>query len=190
MKIFKHLYYKFFCNKIIKYHIDYKRDKCDDRNILESVIFPFILAEFDPQSILDIGREGYQEFYNDFFTGRDLWTLDYEPKHEEFGSPDKHIVDSVVNLSKHFKKNQFDFILMNGVFGWGLNDEKDIQKTFNDIFEILKPGGIFVLGYNDDIVPLEKITGLKKLRAYKFKPLKTNEYVCSNGNHTYNFYIK
>jgi len=76
------------------------------------------------------------------------------------------------------------------VFGWGLNKEEDVQKAFNEIYDILKPGGIFILGWNDDIVPLKKIEGLKKLKPYFFKPLDGDEFCCVNGNHTYNFYIK
>ncbi|MEA1963074.1 MAG: methyltransferase domain-containing protein [Patescibacteria group bacterium] len=189
MKLFKQIYYKIKFNKIIKKHANYKREKYEDRNVLESIIFPYILACRNPKTILDIGREDYQKFYNSFFKNRELWTLDYNPKYKKFGAKN-HVVDDVVNIKKHFKSNYFDFILMNGVFGWGLNDEKKIQIAFNGIYEILKPGGIFILGYNDEIFPFEKINGLNKLKKYKFKPLKKSSFKCINGNHTYNFYIK
>ncbi len=190
MYFLKLLYFKFFCKKIIKYHIDYPRDTCDDRNILESVIFPNILAEYNPQTILDIGREDYQSFYNEFFVKRELWTMDMDPVRVEYGDPDRHITDNVVNLKTHFKDNYFDFVLMNGVFGWGLDDETDVQKSFNAIYDILKPGGIFILGYNEQKVAMDKIEGLNKLEKIKLRALGVHEYLCSNGNHTYNFYLK
>ena len=190
MKLIKQIYYKIKCKKIIKKHADYKREKYEDRNVLENIIFPHILACLNPKTILDIGREDYQVFYNNFFENRELWTLDFNPKHKEFGSNNRHIVDDVANLKKHFKNNYFDFILMNGVFGWGLDDKEKIQTAFDGIYEILKPNGIFILGYNDEIFPFEKINGLNKLKKYNFKPLKKSSFECINGNHTYNFYIK
>lgn len=181
-------YYKL-AQKIIKKHVNYKRAEHEDRNVLESIIFPYILARFDPQASLDIGRENYQIFYNEYFVGRELWTLDIDPDKKKYGA-DNHIIDCASNLGKHFNNNYLDFILMNGVFGWGLDEEEEVQKAFNAIYDILKPGGIFVLGWNDDFVPLGKIEGLKKFKPYYFKPLKGTEFKCVNGEHKYNFYIK
>ncbi len=190
MIILKYLYFKYFCKKIIKQNIDYKRNKDDDRAILESIIFPYILAKYNPKKILDIGREDYQAFYNNFFINRELYTLDMNPKHKEFGSPNHHVIDNAANLKKHYKNNYFDFILMNGVFGWGLDQEDDVQKSFNAIYDILKPNGVFILGYNDDIVPLEKIKGLNKLKKLNIRPFKGNKFTCNEGKHFYRFYIK
>ncbi|MEA3449468.1 MAG: class I SAM-dependent methyltransferase [Patescibacteria group bacterium] len=181
-------YYKFIANHLIKKHA-YTREQFEDRDVLERIIFPYILSCFNPRAILDVGREDYEEFYNEFFTGRELWTIDIDPGRQEFGSI-HHITDDVSNIKKYFKNNFFGFILMNGVFGWGLNDKNKIQQTFNAIYDILKPGGIFILGFNDDVVPLDKIEGLKKLKPYNFKPLKKKSFKCINGDHKYNFYIK
>lgn len=190
MLLLKHLYFKHFCKKITKYHLDYKREKLNDRNVLEEIIFPYVLAKYDPQTILDIGREDYQAFYNDFFEGRDLYTIDMNPKHAEFGMKGKHEIDNVTNLKNHYQDSQFDFILMNGVYGWGLNEEKDIQVTFNAVYDILKPGGVFILGFNEEVFSFDKIEGLNKLKKLKFPPLKTDAFTCINGNHTYKFFIK
>lgn len=190
MNILRNIYFKHFCNKIIKKNIDYERDADDDRKILESIIFPYVLAQYNPKKILDIGREDYQAFYNDFFKKRELHTIDFNPDHEEFGNPDYHTTDNAINLKKHYQNNYFDFILMNGVFGWGLDTKDDVQKSFNAVYDILKPGGIFILGYNDDVVPLEEIEGLNKLKKLSFKPCKSNKYICSQGKHFYRFYIK
>ena len=189
MTTIRKLYHALRSHLIVKKHVNHDREKFNDRNVLEKIIFPYVLAHHTPQTILDIGREDYQKFYNEFFKGRHLWTLDIDPEREAFGA-DNHIIDNATNIKKHFKDNYFDFILMNGVFGWGLNKEDDVQKAFNAIYEILKPGGVFILGWNDDIVPLNKIEGLKKLKPYYFKPLDGTEFCCVNGNHTYNFYIK
>jgi len=193
MKILKYLFERHKTKKLLKNNVEYERDKYEDRNVLESIIFPYLISQFNPKKILDIGREDYQQFYNEFFSGRELWTIDIDPKMKEFGSKN-HIVDSAVNIKNHFQSNYFDCILMNGVFGWGLNDQDDIQKTFNGIYDILKPGGIFIFGWNniEDLtpVPLKKIKALNKFKPLNFKPLKGKSFKCLNGEHTYNFYIK
>lgn len=189
MKKLKYFFNKQNAKKLTKEHAGYEREKFEDRNVLEEIIFPYILAYHNPKKILDIGREDYQAFYNFFFEGRELWTLDFDPIKKEFGS-NNHITDNVTNLKKHFQNNYFDFILMNGVFGWGLNKKADVEKTFLAIYDILAPNGIFILGYNDAIFPLSKIPGLKKLKPYDFKPLGGKKFKCINGEHKYNFYIK
>src|SRR3989339_137450 len=160
IKLFKKIYYYFFIKKIIKKNVTYNRNKNDDRYILEEIIFPFILTNYNPQKILDIGREDYEIFYNEFFKNRELWTIDIDPKRREFGAKN-HITDNVVNLEKYFKNNTFDFILFNGVYGW-----------------------------NDEVVPFSKINGLLKLEPFYLKPLRGTSFTCNNGAHHYNFFIK
>lgn len=172
----------------------YERSEYEDRQVLEGIIFPYLLSEYNPRKILDIGREDYQEFYNQFFAGRELWTIDLDPQRAEFGA-ENHIIDSAANLQKHFDNDYFDLVVMNGVVGWGLNKNEEIQKTFAAIYHILRPGGIFVFGFNDleDLlpVPLERIKFLQKMKPVFLEPLKTDSFCCKGeGRHTYNFYTK
>ena len=191
---FRHLFYYPYCLYLTKNkEFYYKREKFEDRNVLESIIFPYILAYHNPKSVLDVGREDYQVFYNNFFKGKELWTLDKDPKKKEFGAKN-HVVGDASDLSKYFRKNHFDLVIMNGVFGWGLNKRKDIEKSFDSVHKILKKGGLFILGWNDvpDLTPvhLETLKSLKKFKKYHFKPLKSHSFKCETGEHTYNFYIK
>ncbi len=165
----------------------------EDREVLERIIFPYLLIHENPRRILDIGREAYEKFYNLFFTGRELWTIDINPRRKKFGSKN-HIIDDVVNLKKHFKNNYFDLIIMNGVFGWGLNQRENIETAIGGIYDILKTDGILVFGWNDALdtkpVPLEHIRALKEFKPYYFKPLKGINFKASSNNHIYNFYEK
>lgn len=191
-KIWRIIYYNFQSKKIIKEHA-YERIKYEDRDVLERIIFPYLLSHHDPRRILDIGREDYQQFYNEFFEGRELWTIDIDPEREEFGAKN-HIVDNAANVADHFKPNYFDLVIFNGVFGWGLNEPKQIEKAFSGIYRILKKDGVLIFGWNDvaDLtpMPLEKIKGLRKFEPFHFPPLKTDSFKCLTGEHTYNFYIK
>jgi SAM-dependent methyltransferase len=182
------IYYNWLAKKLIAKY-GYQREKYEDRDTLERIIFPYVLANLRPQKVLDIGREDYQKFYNKFFKRQELWTIDKDVKRQEFGAKN-HITDDAANLKKYFDNNYFDFILMNGVFGWGLDKKAQVEKAFQAIYDILAPGGIFILGWNDDIVPLSEIKALNKLKPYSFKPLNGTKFECINGDHTYNFYTK
>lgn len=181
-------YYKRLAEKLIKKYA-HKRKDLEDRDILERTIFPYVLASFNPKKILDIGREGDQEFYNEFFRGRELWTIDIDPAQYEFGSI-HHITDDAANLKKYFKNNNFDFILMNKIFGYGLNNKNKAELIFNSIYDILKPEGIFILGYREDSVKLNEIKSVKKFKPFCFQPLEKDCYYCSLCAHIYRFYTK
>lgn len=192
MRYLRKIFYYFLSLYLVKKYAGYGREKYEDRNVLERIIFPDILAGHNPKKILDIGREEYQWFYNKFFFGRELWTLDRKSTREEFGAS-RHVVGDVANLKNYFKDSYFDLIVMNGVFGWGLNDPRAIEKTFSAIYDIMKPGGIFIFGFNDFPDKPMKINAIKALKRFKpfvFKPLDAESFKCINGEHTYNFYIK
>jgi SAM-dependent methyltransferase len=160
---------------------------------LEQIIIPFILSRFEPHTVLEVGREPYQVFYNEFFVGRELWTIDWDAARAQFGAPN-HMVDDAANLRNHFRERYFDFVLMNGVFGWGLNERQAIERAFAAVHAILAPGGIFVLGWNDtpDLVPvpLDQVEALRQFTPYFFKPLNGTSFKCSTYEHTYSFFVK
>ncbi|MBD3253040.1 methyltransferase domain-containing protein [Candidatus Pacearchaeota archaeon] len=171
----------------------YEREEYEDRDVLERIIIPYLLSKINPKKILDVRREDYQKFYNLFFKGRELWTIDKNPKRKKYGS-ENHITDDVVNIKNYFSENSFDLIIMNGVFGWGLNKPEDVEKTILSFYKILRKGGIFVFGWNDipDLKPLEleNIESLKKFKPYFFEPLKTISFKSLTEEHTYSFFIK
>jgi SAM-dependent methyltransferase len=187
------VYYRYLAWKVIREHISHRRHKYDDRRILEQIIIPFVLSRFEPQAILEVGREPYQAFYNEFFAGRELWTIDRDAAKAQFGATN-HIVDDAANLRRHFPDRYFDFVLMNGVFGWGLNERQAIERAFAAVHAILVPGGLFVLGWNDtpDLVPvaLDEVQALKLFKPYSFAPLNGTSFKCSTYEHTYSFFVK
>lgn len=184
--------YQKLADKIIRRNVDYEREEFDDRNVLERKIFPWILSEFEPKTVLDIGREDYQKFYNEYFIDRELWSIDFDPKRKKWGAKN-HIACDAADVGEKFEPEYFDVVMMNGVLGWGLNEPEKIEKAFAGIYKILKPGGFFLLGYNDWLdkpFVIEEIENLKLLEPIKFAPLDTECFKCVNGEHTYRFYKK
>jgi SAM-dependent methyltransferase len=161
--------------------------------VLEEIIIPFVLSRFEPARVLDIGREPYEAFYNEFFEGRELWTIDHDADKAASGAA-RHIVDSAANVGDYFAEDYFDFVLMNGVFGWGLNERNGVEKAFGAIRRILSPRGLLVLGWNDtpDLVPvpLDQVESLKGFSPYYFEPLGGTSFICETCRHVYSFYRK
>jgi SAM-dependent methyltransferase len=179
--------------KVVRKHVPQRRHRYADRRVLEQIIIPFVLSRRRPQRVLEVGREPYEAFYNEFFVGTELWTVDWDAAKARFGAP-RHIVDDAANLGNRFPAGYFDVILMNGVFGWGLNRPEAIENAFSAVHAILAPDGLFVLGWNDtpDLVPvpLDEVKALKLFTPYFFRPLHGTSFKCSTGAHTYSFFVK
>ena len=192
-KLYRRWHYRRLSEHLIKENF-YERLEFEDRDTLERIILPYVLSDLNPKRVLDVGREDYQSWYNEFFDGRELWTLDFNKRRKRFGAKN-HITDDVANVSAHFQPGYFNFILLNGVFGWGLNDVQKIEQTFNSFYDLLAPGGLLIIGWNDleDLVPIEldRVEALKKFQPYTFPPLRSTSFLCTGeGRHTYNFYLK
>ncbi len=186
-------YHRYLAWRIVRKHVACRRAKYADRRVLEQIIIPFVLSRFAPRTVLEIGREPYEAFYNEFFAGRELWTIDRDTAKAPFGAHN-HIIDDATSLRNHFPERYFDFVLMNGVFGWGLNERGAIESAFEAVHAVLAPAGIFVLGWNDtpDLVPvpLDQVQALKQFTPYFFPPLKGARFKCSTCEHTYDFYLR
>jgi len=193
IKVARDAYYRRFARSVVVRHVTAVRPAYHDRSVLEQIIIPFVLSRFEPETVLDIGREPYEVFYNEFFEGRELWTVDRDPERARFGASN-HIVDDAAHVDRHFPADYFDFVLMNGVFGWGLDDPGAIEAAFAAVHAVLHPRGLFVLGWNDtpDLVPvpLDQVRSLKQFTPYYFEPLNGTSFLCDTFRHTFSFYVK
>lgn len=164
-----------------------------DRKVLEDEVFPHLL-ESGCRRVLFVGCDWYTRCYNDVFQNLEYWTLELDPEKERFGS-DRHIVDTVENVADHFEEGYFDAIVCNGVFGWGLNERHAVEKAFGGCLRCLRPGGLFVLGWNDVVehrpFPLDDCHSLSQFDRYELPSLATTDYRTPTKNrHTFSFYQK
>lgn len=171
------------------------RLKTNDRIQLEQLIFNEIINNPRLHSILFVGCDYYNKHYSDFFLDKDYWTIEPSIKRSKYGSKDHHISDYIQNLEKYDKQIFFDVIIMNGVYGWGLNAQEDIEKAILCCYDSMKKDGIFILGWNNipqrTPVPLETIKELRLFKLHNFIP-GTNSRLEANtaNNHIFDFYIK
>ncbi len=165
-----------------------------DRDVLEKTILPYFAQDPQFQRILFIGCDWYTRAYSRLFAGKEYWTLEMKPSRRKFGAV-LHITDRCQNTARYFDPSSLDVIVMNGVFGYGLNEREDVEQTLAGFHCCLRDQGIFVLGWNDVSscrpMPLEDIEGLRRFEPYAFPPLGSAHYLTPTHNrHTFSFYRK
>ena len=101
----------------------------------------------------------------------------------------------VTDVADHFDAGSLDVILCNGVFGWGLDAREDVERAFAGCHRCLRPGGLFVLGWNDTPetrpFPLDECEALKRFEPYVFPPLGASHVPTETElRHTYDFFVK
>jgi SAM-dependent methyltransferase len=169
--------------------------KTEDRKILEDIILPAIARWPEYRRILFIGCDWYTRGYQRVFADRDYWTMEIDPSKSKYGAR-QHIVDSAENLANHFKPNSLDFIVCNGVIGWGLDDRDGIERMLASCWRCLRDKGVLLIGWNDvpehlPPVPLSEFGPLQQFQPYAFPALEAAELrTDSELRHTYNFYAK
>ncbi len=169
--------------------------KTPDRQVLEHQILPWLSSRPTMDRVLFVGCDWYTHGYRKWFKSETYWTLDYDPAKQLYGSPRRHITDSMANLARHFEAASLDLIICNGVFGWGLDAREDVESAFSAVQRALKPGGLFLLGWNDvpdhRPIPPDSIEALKALRPQVIEPLGVSKLLTDSPNrHTFNLYIK
>ena len=171
-----------------------RRIVSEDRQLLEDIILPSIGADPRYRKILFVGCSAYTQWYDNFFSKKEYWTIERKYHKRKYGSRN-HITDSIENLRNHFQRCYFHVIIMNGVIGFGLDRVDDIDRAIATCFETLARGGVLILGWNDDRtrmpIPLSAIRALDTFHEYAFEPLHTCHLrVEGRYHHTFSFYRK
>lgn len=122
-----------------------------DRRYLERTLLP-ALADLRPQRVLFVGTQFYTCHYGAWFTSRgsEYWTMDIDPRQAAYGAGGRHVVGSVVEADRHFPPAYFDQVLLNGVFGWGVDTDEDRIRTLAALRRIMKDDGLLIIGWNSD----------------------------------------
>lgn len=137
------------------------------RYIIEKKIFPSIKNK----KVLLVGCAHYVNHYPNLLSkgGNDVYSIDIDPKMAEFGAK-KHIIGNVVEIDKHFREGFLDVIFLLGVFGYGLDDTKNAERTMKGCYKVLKDRGMLIItgidnSDNNRVIP-------KNLKNYKlFTPI-------------------
>ncbi|MEZ3160290.1 class I SAM-dependent methyltransferase [Microbacterium sp. BWT-B31] len=137
-----------------------------DRVVLEDVIVPGVIATGGVERALDVGVAWYTRSYPRLFRGVDYWSVDFNPDNARYRNGQHHTL-SMTRLTDVFEPDTFDFVLCNGVFGWGLNERDQAAEAIEACATVLRPGGWLVIGWND--VPGRRVDGLHDLLDVRFE---------------------
>jgi len=127
-----------------------------DRNIIERIIFRNIYTNPDIKKILFVGCHLYSSWYHKIFnlSGKEFHTIDPDPESKKYGSPQMHITgkfELLKNQPKMFKN--YDCVILNGVFGYGINSLADKISALEAAHKILKENAIMLIGFRNQSVP-------------------------------------
>jgi SAM-dependent methyltransferase len=167
-----------------------------DRMLLEGEIFRWIRSREGMRNILFIGVDQYTKHYASFFPDATFHTIDNDPSRARFGS-DHHLIASIADVTKQFPPRCMDVVIMNGVYGWGLDEQDEAEEGFQRCYDVLRPGGLLVLGWNNipernplDIDTISSLRRFTELGCPLFKGNWRYEVPETENRHTYDFYTK
>lgn len=115
------------------------------------MILPGFASRPDMRRVLFVGCAAYTRDYEKHFAGHDYYTIDVDPAAAAYGAsrPDHHFVDSVKHLGRYFQPSSLHAILLNGVFGYGLDDPQRAEDTVATCYDHLVKRGTLMIGWND-----------------------------------------
>lgn len=154
-----------------------------DRHFLERDIFGWLSSRAGVQRVLFAGVESYTwHYYRLLGAGQELYTIDFVPKQACWGRKGFHQTGSVTELSRYYPAGSFDVVIYNGVIGWGLDAEHDVNQALEEAYQALAPGGMLIIGWDNE--PKYTPFVLERLAGYrKFKPLVPNELGLAGHRH-------
>ena len=112
------------------------------------------VAQQRPQKVLFVGVDEYTAWYHRLFPANVFESLDIDPLKARFGSPSHHIVGDCSKVLVDGRRGPYDTVILNGVYGWGLDEGDQLFGCLNGIAAILAPKGMLVFGFNEDRDPL------------------------------------
>jgi hypothetical protein len=101
--------------------------------------------------VLFVGCQRYTKHYPALFeqTGRtECWTIDIDPTVARWGAPGRHVIGGLQDAREHWPPAAFDTIVLNGVFGFGIDTAGDQDEALRVCGFLLKRGGWLILGWN------------------------------------------
>lgn len=122
-----------------------------NRKVLKMVILPEFASSPGVRRVLFVGCAQYTRDYEEHFAGHDYYTIDIDPAAAAYGAskPGRHFVDSVEYLGRYLQPSFLHAILLNGVFGYGLDDPQRAETTVATCHDLLMERGALMIGWND-----------------------------------------
>ena len=115
------------------------------RRCLERELLPWLAQHYS--KILFVGTSSYTYHYENQFRRGQYTTIDVQPRNAVWGGAD-HILAPIEEIGRHRPAASFDCIVLNGVFGFGVDDEGHMRRVIEALHAALGPQGFLVVGWN------------------------------------------
>lgn len=123
-----------------------------DRKFLTRDLFAYYSQDVHVRSILFVGVRRYTSRYAQYFKDTPFVTIDIDATQERYGAK-RHLTGNVCDLESW--QNEFpdgvDLVFLNGVIGFGLNREEDIERALEGLSAGMNPGATVVFGINPHV---------------------------------------
>ena len=123
-----------------------------NRVFLEESVFAYLnglaAQACEPVKTLFVGIDKHNWHYPRLLIS-EFHSLDIEPRKAVYGPPGRHWTGSATLMGAHYGHDVFDVVVANGLVGFGINDATAFRRLLVQCYEVLKPGGLLILGYND-----------------------------------------
>jgi hypothetical protein len=158
------------------------------RHCLEDEILPWLAERY--ARILFVGTQGYTWHYRKRFRPDQYTTIDRQPRNAVWGARD-HITAAIEDIGRHRPPGFFDCVILNGVFGFGVDDEGHMRMVVKALHGALRPGGLLVVGWNTDLHADPDTLGLYDpyFTANKEEPWVQRRHFPPE-THVYDFYVR
>jgi hypothetical protein len=178
-------------DEINSWRWDRKVMRSPDRAVLVNQILPAFAKQGG--KILWIGCRRYTQSYPALLEshGAMCWTMDIDSTVERFGHCQRHTTASLLNADQLLPVRDFNAVLCNGVFGFGLDDVAMQRQALAVMANVLVPGGWLLVGWNADRVqdPVGLASSVPALRPQPYGSLPQRLPV-AGVTHVYDFFQK
>jgi hypothetical protein len=171
--------------------LDFLVGRQSDRRYLRNAILPAV-ARLRPARILFVGVRGYTRSYAAPFQelGSEFWTSDIDPTAARFGTPDRHVIADARRLDEDFSRDFFDVVMLNGLFGWGVDTPHDMDSVVAASAKVIAPRGMLLIGWNHDRSPdPDTLPSMGLFEPHSFAGLPAMERF-ADVTHCYRWYRK
>lgn len=182
----------FFLRTLMPFVFNFDHYFSDRRYMTEQIIPALVCSKV--KRVLFVGCKEYTAHYGKKFTraGIEYWTTDIDPTVTLWGAKHHHIVGDITKIDEFCDAQSFDAVLLNGVFGDGVDDEASMNRAVKAIAHILRTNGIFLIGWRSDkkhATPMELEAVVDNFRCDSVLQLPSTKTFPDN-NHVYNWLIK
>lgn len=117
------------------------------RRYLETVLMP-VTCPPDGTTVILAGLHPFTTHYSYFYAAHRVVALDPDPHMSAYRGRATFSPLPLRELAQMVAPETAALVHCNGVYGWGLNDQRELEASLLAVYQALAPGGLLLFGYN------------------------------------------